>query len=418
MKRYLASLLALVALTYSTQAQSNVVLTGAVSYRSAIHKSIYALLAQSGAVQAAYTGTDVNNANAAIFTGTFPGVGPVRIKTSWAGAVGGVQTVAASNPVKTTGVFADNQTVSAITLSGGNWSGGTNNQTDPRTAGPTFARPDIAITNTTQDSTLFNGTYLGVTYSSLIEPAGQQLGADPFIFVTSKDGSTGTWGQLGLTSQTFRAIWALGFAPLSLLSGNSAHQGVLVVATGRDIDAGQRAQALAETGYGIQQPVVQYKPTVSGSAISSLSKYPATTVNGVPSALGNGGENSSSTLASNLGKTGPTASILNSTFGTSVTSSGFLISYVNLSDLATVTAAGGQALNYNGAPYTLSNVQEGSYTFWAYQHLYVRQGTTGTPLAVASAIATDVINNTALIPLTSLNVGRQTDGGVIGSNLY
>jgi hypothetical protein len=411
----------------SLSAQSNIVITGSSAYRPAVHRAIYNLLAANGAVKCAFvgTGTDILGSNATSFTGTYNG-GAVRIKTSWSGSAAGIQTVAQTSPSNgLVGVFTDATADSGttVTMTGsGNSSlliGGLNNQTDPRSLGtaPATARPDIALADNTQDSTLFTGTYLGKTYAALTPGyttgSFTYVGIVPFKFIASATAGAG----FNATPQFVRALFALGFAPKSLATGLTADQGILAVAAGRDPDSGTRITTLAETGYGIQQPVVQYKPSVSAGSITTIAKYAATTINGVPVALGNSGESSGGTLAGFFGNTGPTATALNNALGTAVSSPGFLVSYVSNGDAATAIGLGGKELTYNGVTSSNTAIFEGQYTFWAYEQLYVRS-TAGIVGSFANALGGNIDSTTASIFSVSMNVSRQTDGGVVGSNLY
>lgn len=118
----------------------------------------------------------------------------------------------------------------------------------------------------------------------------------PFKWVAS-NGFPGN----NVTDKQVQQLFTAGFMPLAFFTGNATGTGIplrtgdqlkVVYATGRDFVSGSRLGAFAETGVGANPTVVQYRPTVSGTTITSLVKYPITTINGVSTgSLGNGGEN-------------------------------------------------------------------------------------------------------------------------------
>lgn len=91
-------------------------------------------------------------------------------------------------------------------------------------------------------------------------------------------------------------------------------------------------------------------------------------------------------------------------------------------------------LSYEGVPYSVTNVINGSYPLWGYEnYYYIATGHTGAPttaqLAVINALYNSVTNatfqsvtnpvfSTYFIPNSALQVYRNTDGGQIYSNIY
>jgi hypothetical protein len=85
------------------------------------------------------------------------------------------------------------------------------------------------------------------------------------------------------------------------------------------------------------------------------------------------------------------------------------------------------ALSYEGVPYSVTNVENGSYPLWGYENYYYITSGTGTPssqqLAVINTFYQSVTNATFestdpvfvgnFIPNSSLKVQRLSDGGQI-----
>jgi len=388
---------------HTASAQTTIVLTGSSAYRGATVSAIKNLLGATYSV--GYIGTDESKANAHIYKGTIGG-NAVIVKCSWSGSAAGVQTVAATTPTKTVGVFADSVTPAPTT-----GISTTTGLTDPRT-GATQVRPDIAMSDTFQGATLWNGTYLGVAYAGLVEATPATVGAPnvvgvvPFKWVASNSAPAG----LNMTPAFANSIYTtVGAAPLALLTGNLADETTAVYGAGRDPDSGTRITAFAETGIGANTGVQQFQPTASGGAITSVALYAATTINGVPVAAGNSGESSGGTLAGLIGNTGPAAG----PYG-----GGFMVTYLSTGDAATAITAGAHEMSYNGVTYSTGAVNEGQYTFWGYEHMLYRSGTTGVVKSTADAIADNIYTTTATIKITSMKVARSTDGGTIGATYF
>ena len=159
------------------------------------------------------------------------------------------------------------------------------------------AVPHVAMSDNFQGSTLFNRTFLGVTYNTMTDTP---IGVVTFKWVAS-NGFPGT----NITDTQAQQLWGAGFAPLALFTGNATGNGTVrngdqlkvVYATGRDPDSGTRLSAFADAGIGALATVVQYKATVAGDTVTGLVKYPIQIINGVSTgSLGNSGESSGSSL--------------------------------------------------------------------------------------------------------------------------
>lgn len=101
------------------------------------------------------------------------------------------------------------------------------------------------------------------------------------------------------------------------------------------------------------------------------------------------------------------------------------IGYLGLADLASI-AASATALSYNGVPFSVANVANGSYAIWGYQHLVNRVGGLSANQALVRdaliAAITDpafqtgnALYNAAFVPNAAMQVERGADGGTITS---
>lgn len=418
--------LALAAPAYS---QTVVDITGATAFRSAAIAAIRAKFAAGGNYQYAHDGAAgaVSGANKAIFKGTFQGVsGTTVVRCSWNGSVEGIRALVDSsfNPEYYQNV--NGNFVTAAAASGG--------ETHTTTVG--FAKSveasqsEIAFSDVTKNSTPYA--------SNTLQPATPQCGVVVFTMLTN-EGSTIT----NVTSKQFRALFATGSQPLSMFTGVTADES-MVYAVGRNDGSGTRTAYLAETGYGITNPVTQYLiKTSDTNSISALQKVPAGGVGGgindpasastvwAQDVAGNGGYFSGSVLRGHMGKTAANVNVYD-VDGTSLLQEGGkadLVTWITISDAATARSAGALFCSFNGVKLdgiaasgtTLSaadkaKVTNGAYTAWGYQQMYARNGSyTGNAKLVYDGIKSSIPANigTAGIPVADMAVGREEDGGVV-----
>jgi hypothetical protein len=437
-------LAALSALTFCTTAYGDVTvdITGATAFRAATLLSIKAKYVASGAAfkfahdQATAGGTTFNGATRSIWIGTFPGVsGTTTIRTCFTGSVEGIRAVAgAADPLPPT-YYQSSLLASTTAIVGGAElanQGTTGAATDPS---------EIAFSDVAKAATPY------ASYS--LQPASPACGVIVFTMLTN-EGSTVT----NVTSQQFRALMTSGFQPLSLFTGNAADT-TYVFATGRNDGSGTRTTYLAETGFGIANPVKQYVTNVSTStALSTIQLVPAggivdqdpitPGIQGLPGqsaanastvwgqdVAGNGGYNSGSTLRTDMGKTGAAVTVLDENgtdaFGEQVRVD--FVTFLSLNDAVTARGNGAIFCAYNGVKLndiaasgtTMSaadkaKVTEGLYTAWGFQQMYRRNDiTSGDAVTVYDGIKAAIPANlgSAGIALTDMHVGRPFDGGVV-----
>ena len=101
---------------------------------------------------------------------------------------------------------------------------------------------------------------------------------------------------------------------------------------------------------------------------------------------------------------------------------GYYVTYLGISDAASAVSGGAVELTYNGVPYSDVAVQEGQYTFWAYEQLDYRSNygaVDANGKAVADQLALQILTTDAAIAgelLSTMRVTRSIEGGVIANN--
>ncbi|MBV9462629.1 MAG: hypothetical protein JO317_00230, partial [Verrucomicrobiae bacterium] len=368
------------AFSATAHAQTVIRITGSTAFRKATHQAIGNIL--NPGYTFGYQGTDVNKASQAIFNGTTKVGGlPVIIKTSWAGSVGGVQTVVQNLTVST---WLSN----SIVLS----SSGTPNLNSGPYDSPVTA--DVTMSDSFQGSTAYNAPVL----------VDKIVGVVPFVWVRNS-GSPATLSNM--TPLLMQTLYAAGQAPLSQFTGLNADESVVVTALGRDEDSGTRLDAFAEPGFGIFAAPFQYQPQISGTpgpsgTVTGANPWPINTVNGTTYPVGHSGYASGGTLASAMNTPGSLAA-----------TGGWFIAYLGVNDAAGVT--NGATMTYNGVAYSPTAVEEGQYSFWSYEHLMYRSSYSGTGKTAADQLAKqihDVDATASGILVTAMQVGRTVEGGV------
>ncbi len=393
-----AGLLAL-AVAASASAQTKIRIVGSTAFRKATHAAIINIL---NSPTAAWTGTasNISGVSSAVIAGTLksgPSAGQsVVFQLAWSGSTGGIQTVAQQSPAITKSFLTTGNTMSAISVDGSyTFTGGTSGATTTESAAA-----DVAMSDTFQGSSIFTGT----GYSTLTD---QVVGVVVFRWV--RGNATGApSGFSSMTNITTLLAQNLlnGGLPLSQFSGTTADAAFAVEVLGRDEDSGTRLVSFAEPGFGVQSTPLQYQPTIGtgtlAGTITALNPFPANTVLGISYPVGHSGYSSGGTMAGDLNK--PVDASLST----------YLIGYLGRSDAATVT--NGVALTYNGATDTDTNVREGAYTFWSYEHLMYKGTFSGVGKNASDLLATQLHNTDAPasgVNVTTMNVGRNVEGGPV-----
>src|SRR5260221_10213587 len=403
LKTILASCLAF-ALISAASAQTTIHITGSTAFRAAVYQAIQNILAP-GFVYG-YSGTTLSKASQAIFTGnTSVGSIAVIIKASFNGSVGGISTVAANLTIGPGGSLTG----------GGGWlvnstaqsTGGTPNA--PAVYDPAVTA-DVAMADCFQASApkkfrtpSLHDTNVGVvTFEWVLTPGSAALGTI----------NTST----NLTSADVTSSLVNGTLHLSSLSGNSGGPD-LVQAVGRDEDSGTRIQALACSGLAVGTHLKQNQPLYDGNTtpiipppapgtqITGAKLWPAVLLNTINYPRGDSGYNGGGPLA---------AGINVSHSGGRPTYKNWFLTYFGINDAATVTT--GTIVQFNGNTYSSSAVENGTYTYWGYEHLFYRASFSGNGKTAADQIAANVTSTTASISgilRSAMTVHRTKDGGPI-----
>jgi len=446
------------ALAFASSAIADVTvnITGATAFRAATLAAIKARFAASGQPfkfahdQATSGGTFYTGATRSIWIGTFPGVsGTTTIRTCFTGSVEGIRAlVGASDPAPPT-YYQPSLLNSTTAIVGGA------ELANQGTTGAATATSDIAFSDVSKAVTPYA--------SSPLQPASPAVGVVVFTMLTN-EGSPIT----NVTAQQFRALLTRGFQPLSLFTGNATDSDKYIFATGRNDGSGTRTTYLAESGFGVTNPVKQYITIRSSStALQAIQEVPAGGVNspltgdladyknntgafaGVGGNItqsasnastvwgqdldGNGGYNSGSTLRTDMGKTGTTGVYVFDATGADAFGGPLanvsLVTWLSLNDAVIARDNGAVICGYNGVRLndiavsgtTMSaadkaKVTEGSYTAWSFQQMYRRNAlTSGDAVTVYDGIRDAIPSNlgAAGIALTDMHVGRPGDGGTV-----
>jgi hypothetical protein len=356
-------------------------IVGSTAGRAAVYNQVIANLTTVTGV-AIPSGTNTTGSNQAIIRGTI-GATQVFIRLNFTGSAAGVNQVA--NRATVTVPFYATSVVTSGTIA----------------APLNVAFSGLNIVNSAAEigySDVFQAT---TVFKTPILASEDEVSIIPFQFFRHSDGNT---ALTNVTSQLARAVYgAGGTAPLSLATGVAADVTKTVYGTGRDALSGTRITTFAEVNTS-QIAVSQYQPTTS-----------ATNGTGSVTALG-------STSASGFTSGSFVANVLNSTFGDGTpANTGTIIGYLGASDWPAQVAGNAVALNFNGVPYSVANLANGSYTFWGYLHQFNNgfAGFSGGDAAIAATFYNDLRDDLVLNPgsgvqpISIMAVFRDADGSPI-----
>ena len=272
------------------------------------------------------------------------------------------------------------------------------------------------------------------------------VGIVAFEWVLGNPGSTGLTGT-SMGSQVAEQLASTGAVNFSAISNNPNDLTNFALLVGRNEDSGTRIDSLAECGFEPAHsfdaaPVQTYvlfsstndvdtsypTPTASqglyiggpGVSATSVAIWSANNaLNTEPSVswspAGHSGYIAGGDVAAVLeatngityaGQTSSVRTLLNTlapfNYGNAPSASKIaLIGYVGISDGHTATGGGGIGLYYNGIPYNANYVENGSYTLWAYEHMYYLSSS--AKKALINPIADDLFTNNADIDSNGLH---------------
>jgi hypothetical protein len=425
----------------------------------------------AGNYTVAFSGSDdtAKKFNAAIFYGTIAGHETI-IKTYWTGSIAGIIELAQNEQLN--GVFMADSVLTPL-ASGAVTS--VSGYTTESAHAATVAMADNPVSEAqgilgTAKASTAKTNAVNAIKNAVFQDAGVTAGPAKAVALvafqwvlgntddkTVVSGVNTTPPFTNITQQQAGALVKNGYLPLSQFTGNSGDADNYVFLVGRNEDSGTRNAAFAEaqTGFGRSANQVATSTTAT---LSTLALYPITGLYQETSitwnTLGHSGYNTGTNVATALSYVCPNLHA-NSTdkagLGNGMdsilapdgwdlngvgTSKCYLISYLGISDVASVV--GRAPLTYNGVPFSASNVNNGLYTFWNYEHSYyltngtnsINSGdngqTAGTARAVADAIADDIYNADAtfdagtgpagVLITTSLLATRQQAGSPVNPN--
>ncbi len=398
MKTIIKSLLAITAVASIGSASAETIyMSGATAFRSVANTAIRNYCTANGGSITASNNTSFGSATRLV--GSFSNSGSIHyISVAWSGSEGGIQSAASPR----TGAKAVNNTFWGTNASGTN-------------SGTTISKPaDLAFSDTYQGTSLFNGDFNGTTYATLVghDEGDGIVGVVTFCWVASTNCPI-----TNVTSMHAQSILNLGNAPVAIFTGNPIDENKGVYLIGRNSDSGTRLATFGECGFGANSLPQQYRYNSS----TNIQLYPSETINGVFADTGNSGYSSGGTVAGFMTNTLGAGAALKVGGASSVYANNFLIGYSGISDANSHTANGLKKLTYNGVDSTTSNIANGSYTFWTYEHLYENPDASVLAKSVAASIGSSLQNaSTATVTpnvgYNDMRVGRNGDGLYIYAN--
>lgn len=455
-------------------------ISGAAAYRPPIQKAIEDSL-KPGYVFG-YYGSSHYKPSASIYSGTLASTSqPVIVETFYTGDVSGVTDLALQHNI-TGWIPTDPTTLSDLTTSGYHFTSYTGTSAVPEaTISVSFYTSSAAAVSTggangaTAANTIENAAFIDAGSSGKAGSA-DTIGLAAFEWIIGNTSATYTGTTpytsiSNITQQAANQLITSGYLPAAFLTGTTTDLNNYLVLVGRSEDSGSRTVPFAEAQNGFGNPPQQYAlafsnnqttqadgratggTSASGTASvigaglwpSNAPLYTETNINWNES--GHSGYILSSDLSNALSAINPVAvSSLNgsgttgytlSTFLPANAAQAYLIGYAGLADASGVL--NGKALTYNGVPYSVAAVQNGTYSLWSYAHLYYLSSGTGSLTAgstvkqAADDIADTVYltdadinssgshgtsNNTGtgIFFNSSVKVQRQLEGGVESQN--
>ena len=497
-KSLLGSAAAVLAISGVAQAQTYIEITGATAFRSAAVASINAAFAAGGNYTHGFANTDTASGNVTqtgstyqIWKGTFGSgansiAGTTVIRASWNGSVEGIRAIAVPSADNNPLFLKESLLASATATASGGTAVTVKHNLDPAGGDPTnyeLAQADLSFSDCLKASTPIGGATL----------QGGPVGVVAFTMIASK-----SWADdkkvadayanrlpTSISAQQFRTLARDGSAPISLFTGNLTDNGAngnvtatttKVYLTGRNDGSGTRTAYLAETGFGVSKPVIQYVVHDRGNAttIPKIVKVPkgggfnyqdvakpdyASTI-WSNDANGNGGYSSGSDIRGDLAKTSASAAVWEFTDGLNdgepdniiaadedseaiAATKLYLLSWLSTSDARSARGSGlasartAEILGYNGVILsglagdspgsTLSAadkalIASGQYAAWSFQQLYYTgAAATSNPNNVVFNNLKAALNNASTIgsaglALGEMRVNRSSDGGTIVPN--
>lgn len=375
--------------------------TGSSAFRSAAHATFKALLGGNSTQIAYYVANDntavsLDLATTSIFMGTssaYPG-DTVYVRCFWQGSGAGIVAVANQTNI--------NLLTKANPMSNGS---GTQVFDSPAPSGGT-----VKLLETGKAQWAFSDVAkaLSTTPNAAFDAQSAPVGVQPFIYLLGQNNSlagAALYNNISnISTQQHNSLWSLGQLPASIFTGNPADTQT-ALACGRSQTSGTRLTSLSENKYGAFTPVQQYSAAVSGV-------FPSATLGAITGPVATG---LSDNLAVHKLLVADASTMTYPGVG-AVGATTFFIGYVDATEGVAAISEGAKALSYNGVPYSVANVKNGSYTFWGYEQLYLINGATAAQKSFDTALRSGIVANlpTNAIAISAMNVSRSGgDGGSV-----
>lgn len=350
------------------QAQVTIYITGSTAFRSEAFTAIKALY--DGGAPTLQPAAATGSTSKVTYTGTMTplyGAQTVTIKTAFSGSVEGiVNLVGAANP--------------------------------PGITQPTYLNADGSVDANTTADFAFSDVFQDTTdYNTSLYSALEDFNVGVVCFAWTRS-VVAPAGIANISHQQAQQLFAGGTVSLAFFTGNPADTAPVYL-TGRNKLSGTRLTYQADCGFGANADATLYKLDASHNPILDT-----------------------------IGQTGggDVRTILNDASATAA-----FIGTLGTGDAAQVNA-GGNKLTYNGVAFSKAGVQNGQYSLWGYQHLFVRPGTSATKVTLIKGntdpdvpvnsnglvkrIDTALSTSANNVQLSTMNVGRNADGGPIYQN--
>jgi len=299
--------------------------------------------------------------------------------------------------------------------------------------------PQAGLFDNQQKTSFFNGTTTGAygdyrTYGSLsfvpVAAEGYALIANtnwPIAGTTNATVTAGVSTNLvtygNVTSAQFRQLYTAGYLPLAFLTSNTNDQSNSILAIGRNIDGGTRTVWFNETGLGVRTVVKQYEiTTTNGSGQYYVQLAPIETIDNLNSLqVGNSGYGSDGTERGIFTNTIVQGTNADLSANLPYSGTNYLVGYSSIHNAT--GSAGVKLLNYNGVVPSSANIENGTYSAWAFANIgnSLTAATTASQ-AVATALETTIqgLPDSTLgagnAEISNLTVTRANDGDNIVPN--
>jgi len=407
------------ALTIASASAENIYISGATAYRGSANEAIASLATIT-------TSNNATLASASLLKATFTDTnGTHNIYVRWTGSEGGIQSCAGprtgTNAV-TVNFYNENVTNGLVT-------GSTNNA----------KVTDIAFSDTYQSTSLFQGgkKAFGISYTALLGVNNTHgiVGVNQFAFITGSNSPVSN-----ISSMQARTLLGNGEIRTRLITGDTNDtSGCWLV--GRNSDSGTRLSVLGEVGYGANTAPQQYRI----NSKSQIQIWPAETINRLALTPGQSGYDSGGTIAqaftnstyypldinvsvgkmvNSVDENGDETGEQEVAYAASKYATNYVIGYAGAGDALASSSGAARAnikvLSFNGVPFTMENIQNGTYSLWTYEHLYYNPAASATARAVATAIfdrcALLSSARNAAVKSSTMNCTRSGDAKPVISN--